>query len=103
MSSEMAGGHSMSGMMGDDDMTKLGAAQGAEAARLFLTQMIAHHEGAVVMAKTESSDGTEPRRRQAGQGHRDRAGSRNSGNEGPAGPPSSSRRGVGTFSHILRV
>ncbi|HCB56771.1 MAG TPA: DUF305 domain-containing protein [Arthrobacter bacterium] len=60
MSSEMAGGHSMSGMMGDDDMTKLGAAQGAEAARLFLTQMIAHHEGAVVMAKTESSDGKNP-------------------------------------------
>ncbi|HAP89974.1 MAG TPA: DUF305 domain-containing protein, partial [Arthrobacter bacterium] len=45
---------------GDDDMTKLGAAQGAEAARLFLTQMIAHHEGAVVMAKTESSDGKNP-------------------------------------------
>jgi len=60
MSSAMAAGHSMSGMMGDDDMTRLGTAQGTEAARLFLTQMIAHHEGAVVMAKGESTDGKNP-------------------------------------------
>lgn len=53
----MAPGHSMSGMMGEEDMSKLEAAQGTEAARLFLTQMIAHHEGAVVMAKTETTDG----------------------------------------------
>nr|WP_012311487.1 DUF305 domain-containing protein [Arthrobacter sp. AK-1]ABR66955.1 unknown [Arthrobacter sp. AK-1] len=50
-------GHSMSGMMGQEDMAKLEAAQGTEAATLFLTQMIAHHEGAVEMAKTETSDG----------------------------------------------
>jgi uncharacterized protein (DUF305 family) len=50
-------GHSMSGMMGEDDMAKLEAAQGTEAAKLFLTQMIAHHEGAVMMAKTETTDG----------------------------------------------
>ncbi|MGY4544465.1 uncharacterized protein (DUF305 family) [Arthrobacter sp. UYNi723] len=50
-------GHSMSGMMGDEDMTALEAAQGTEAAKLFLTQMIAHHEGAIMMAKTESTDG----------------------------------------------
>jgi uncharacterized protein (DUF305 family) len=50
-------GHSMSGMMGEEDMAKLEAAQGAEAAKLFLTQMIAHHEGAVEMAKTETTDG----------------------------------------------
>jgi uncharacterized protein (DUF305 family) len=50
-------GHSMSGMMGEEDMAKLGAAQGAEAAKLFLTQMVAHHEGAVMMAKTETTDG----------------------------------------------
>ncbi|MCO4252219.1 DUF305 domain-containing protein [Pseudarthrobacter raffinosi] len=58
--SAMAGGHSMSGMMGEEDMTALGAAQGTEASRLFLTQMIAHHEGAVMMAKTESAEGKNP-------------------------------------------
>ncbi len=50
-------GHSMSGMMGEEDMAKLEAAQGTEAAKLFLIQMIAHHEGAVEMAKTETTDG----------------------------------------------
>jgi uncharacterized protein (DUF305 family) len=50
-------GHSMSGMMGEEDMAQLEAARGTEAAKLFLAQMIAHHEGAVEMAKTESSDG----------------------------------------------
>ncbi len=60
MPSGMAGGHSMSGMMGEEDMTALDAAQGTEAAKLFLTQMIAHHEGAVMMAKTESTDGKNP-------------------------------------------
>lgn len=53
----MPSAHSMSGMMGEDDMAKLDAAQGIEAAKLFLTQMIAHHEGAVAMAKTETTDG----------------------------------------------
>lgn len=53
----MPSGHSMDGMMTDADMTKLGAAQGTEAARLFLTQMIAHHEGAIMMAKTETTTG----------------------------------------------
>lgn len=54
---QMPSGHGMSGMLSDDDMKKLGAAQGTEAARLFLKQMIAHHEGAVMMAKTENSAG----------------------------------------------
>ncbi|MEO5315439.1 DUF305 domain-containing protein [Pseudarthrobacter sp. AG30] len=52
-----ASAHSMEGMMGADDTAKLEAAQGAEAAKLFLTQMIAHHEGAVMMARTETTDG----------------------------------------------
>ena len=56
----MSGGHSMEGMMGDQDMTKLEAAQGNEAAKLFLTQMIAHHQGAVKMARTEIADGKNP-------------------------------------------
>lgn len=54
---EMPSAHSMEGMMGEDDMAKLEAAQGTEAAKLFLTQMIAHHEGAVMMAKTETTAG----------------------------------------------
>ena len=53
----MPSAHSMSGMMGEEDMAKLEAAQGTEAAKLFLTQMITHHEGAVMMAKTETTDG----------------------------------------------
>lgn len=57
MPTNMPSGHSMSGMMGEDDMAKLGASQGTEAAKLFLTQMMAHHEGAVEMAKTETTDG----------------------------------------------
>jgi uncharacterized protein (DUF305 family) len=57
MPADMPAGHSMSGMMGEEDMAKLEAAQGTEAAKLFLTQMIAHHEGAVMMAKTETTDG----------------------------------------------
>ncbi|MFJ4171456.1 DUF305 domain-containing protein [Paenarthrobacter sp. NPDC089714] len=56
-SMQMPSGHSMDGMMSADDMTKLEAAQGTEAAKLFLTQMITHHEGAITMAKTEISNG----------------------------------------------
>ncbi|MDQ1595005.1 MAG: hypothetical protein QOH40_1561 [Arthrobacter pascens] len=52
--------HSMSGMMGDEDMKKLDTAQGTAAARLFLNQMIAHHEGAIMMAKTENTAGKNP-------------------------------------------
>jgi uncharacterized protein (DUF305 family) len=50
-------GDGIAGMMGGDDMTKLDAAQGTEAARMFLTQMITHHQGAVMMAKTEQATG----------------------------------------------
>lgn len=53
----MAGSHSMNGMMTSADLDKLKAAEGTEASKLFLTQMIAHHEGAVEMAKTEGTDG----------------------------------------------
>ncbi|MET1086087.1 MAG: DUF305 domain-containing protein [Arthrobacter sp.] len=54
------GGGGMDGMMGEEDLKKLDAAQGTDAAKLFLTQMIAHHEGAVMMARTESTDGKNP-------------------------------------------
>lgn len=45
-------------MMSDDDMAALEAADAQEAARLFLEQMIEHHEGAITMAEDELDDGT---------------------------------------------
>ncbi|MBK4142517.1 DUF305 domain-containing protein [Corynebacterium macginleyi] len=47
----------MSGMMSQEDMTALEESQGTEAARLYLEQMIAHHEGAVDIARDEVADG----------------------------------------------
>jgi uncharacterized protein (DUF305 family) len=57
---EMSGDHAMEGMMSPDDLAALEAAQGDEAARMFLTQMIAHHEGAVAMAEEETANGQNP-------------------------------------------
>lgn len=54
---EMGG---MSGMMSQEDMIALEEAQGTEAARLYLEQMTAHHEGAVDMARDEVADGQNP-------------------------------------------
>ncbi|MFL4476788.1 DUF305 domain-containing protein [Paeniglutamicibacter sp. ORCA_105] len=56
----MSGDHGMEGMMTEDDMAALEAAQGTEAARLFLTQMVKHHEGAVKMAQEETANGSNP-------------------------------------------
>jgi uncharacterized protein (DUF305 family) len=55
--SDMTG---MSGMMSEQDMTALKDAQGVDASKLFLTQMIAHHEGAITMAQSEIKDGQYP-------------------------------------------
>lgn len=49
---------SMPGMMSMEDMQNLVDASGAEFDRRFLTMMIEHHQGAIEMAKTEQSDGT---------------------------------------------
>jgi uncharacterized protein (DUF305 family) len=51
------GGHGMDGMVSGEGMAQLRSADGALASKLFLTQMIAHHEGAVQMAKTEKASG----------------------------------------------
>jgi uncharacterized protein (DUF305 family) len=51
------GGH---GMMSAADMAALQNAQGADAGRLFLTQMIEHHEGAITMARQEIDSGRFP-------------------------------------------
>ena len=48
------------GMMSDDDMAALEAADGSEAARLYLEQMIEHHEGAIEMAQDELARGADP-------------------------------------------
>lgn len=53
-------GHGMSGMVDDAGIDKLKAATGTEAARLFLEQMIGHHEGAIDMAQQEISAGKSP-------------------------------------------
>ncbi|WP_066293930.1 DUF305 domain-containing protein [Arthrobacter sp. B6] len=50
-------GGGMSGMVSGEDLDRLKAAPGDEAAKLFLTQMIAHHEGAITMARTEVDSG----------------------------------------------
>lgn len=61
MPSEMAGMHdSMPGMMSPADMDKLTAARGPEFDDMFLTMMIEHHEGALTMAQTEVSAGSNP-------------------------------------------
>ncbi|KHK97105.1 hypothetical protein LK09_12555 [Microbacterium mangrovi] len=56
---------SMSGMdhgskkatMSDADMAALAKADGQAASRLYLTQMIAHHQGAITMAEAEQKNG----------------------------------------------
>ncbi|MEU0795268.1 DUF305 domain-containing protein [Amycolatopsis sp. NPDC005961] len=49
---------SMPGMMSEEDMKKLEAAKGAEFDKMWLDMMIKHHQGAVDMAKTELSKGS---------------------------------------------
>jgi uncharacterized protein (DUF305 family) len=49
--------HGEGGMMSPDDMQALMAATGADFDRLFLSGMIAHHQGAVEMAAEQSANG----------------------------------------------
>ncbi len=51
---------SMTGMMSSSDMTTLDKASAADAGKLYLSQMMQHHTGAIDMAKTEISKGTNP-------------------------------------------
>lgn len=53
-------GHGMSGMVDDAGIEKLKSATGTDAAKLFLGQMIGHHEGAIDMARQEISAGKFP-------------------------------------------
>lgn len=49
------GGHE--GMLSEEELTALGAAEGASFDRLFLNGMIAHHRGAVTTSQTELQEG----------------------------------------------
>lgn len=49
--------HSMPGMMSDADMSRLTTASGRDFDKQFLTMMIAHHEGAITMARDEVAQG----------------------------------------------
>ena len=55
-----SGHESMPGMMSQADMAKLAEAKGAAFDKQFLTMMIAHHEGAMTMAKEEVAQGANP-------------------------------------------
>jgi uncharacterized protein (DUF305 family) len=50
----------MDGMMSPADMQALQNAQGVEASKLFLTQMVSHHQGAIAMAQNEIANGQFP-------------------------------------------
>ena len=50
-------GDEMPGMMSDDELAELDAASDAEFGDMWLTMMIAHHQGAIEMARTEQTDG----------------------------------------------
>ena len=49
--------HSMQGMVSAQDIETLRNADGPAAAKLYVTQMIAHHEGAIAMAQDEIAKG----------------------------------------------
>ncbi|MEU4224940.1 DUF305 domain-containing protein [Nonomuraea sp. NPDC026600] len=59
---EMAGhmGHEMPGLLSEKVMKQLESAKGQEFDKLFVQGMIAHHNGAVEMARTEQTDGADP-------------------------------------------
>lgn len=53
-------GPSMTGTMSEADLSTLNNATGSEAGKLFLTEMIQHHTGAIDMANAEVSQGKNP-------------------------------------------
>jgi uncharacterized protein (DUF305 family) len=50
----------MPGMMSEQDMAKLEAAKGTAFDRMFAQMMIAHHNGAIAMARDEQAKGANP-------------------------------------------
>ena len=57
---DMGGVDGMPGMMSDSDLDDLDRAGGRAFDRMFLTMMIAHHEGAIEMSETELAEGKDP-------------------------------------------
>lgn len=57
---DMPGMDAGMGMMSEADMAALRDATGPAASRLFLTQMIQHHQGAIVMSQKEIGQGQYP-------------------------------------------
>lgn len=55
------GHHPMVGLLTDDEVAALAAADGAAFDRLFLAAMIRHHEGAIAMATDALAGATDPR------------------------------------------
>lgn len=53
-------GAGMDGMMTGEQMQELEAAEGTEAAQMYLTMMTTHHRGAIDMAQKEVADGQNP-------------------------------------------
>lgn len=51
----------MDGMLTDDELAALEQAKGPDFDRLFLTGMIAHHEGAIIMAEHVKAEGDDPK------------------------------------------
>ncbi len=56
--------HDMPGMMSPEQMSSLEAMSGAEFDKMWLQMMIDHHRGAVEMAQTEITSGTNPQAKQ---------------------------------------
>jgi uncharacterized protein (DUF305 family) len=64
-----SGDHSMGeGMMSDEQLDELTAASGVDFERMWLTMMLEHHQGAVAMANTVLSGGSDPRVRTLAEG-----------------------------------
>lgn len=61
---DMPGMDMGTGMMSEEDMARLDSATGVEASRLFLEQMIEHHNGAIEMADVQAVGGTNPEARE---------------------------------------
>ena len=51
----------MDGMLTDEELAALEQAKGPDFDRLFLTGMIAHHEGAIIMAEHVKAEGDDPK------------------------------------------
>lgn len=64
-----SGDHSMGeGMMSDEQLDELESAGGVDFERMWLTMMLEHHQGAVGMANTVLSGGSDPRVRTLAEG-----------------------------------